>query len=160
MDENHGQDNTNGHCYYLTPSLTFSDAVSRCRDRNSDLAAITSHEIKEDLEFLMEDGASTIWIGGTSIRWVWKQHGNSHDHGSLVEGLFLIPRMNIDLCKNKNTFSDEYVDVESNFWKNEIEPFPSNNLCMLLRGTDGISYWNSEDCTLSQPYICEIGGIS
>ena len=56
-------------------------------------------------------------------------------------------------------FSDQYLDVESNFWKNDMEPFPSTSLCMSLRGTDGISYWNSEDCALSQPYICEIGGI-
>ena len=63
------------------PPLTFSDAVSRCRDRKSDLAAVTSNEIKEDLEFLMEDGPSTIWIGGTSRRWVWKQHDNIFDYG-------------------------------------------------------------------------------
>ena len=82
LDEYHLPVNTYGHCYYLTPSLTFSDAVSLCRTRDSDLAAVTSTQIRANLELLMDAaGHYTIWIGGTSKRWVWKQHDNSHDHG-------------------------------------------------------------------------------
>ena len=82
MDEDYLPDDTNGHCYYRMPSLTFSDAVSLCRTRKSDLAAVTSRQIRADLEFLMDSARLyTIWIGGTSRRWVWKQHDNLFDYG-------------------------------------------------------------------------------
>ena len=54
LDEDYLPDDTNGHCYYRMPSLTFSDAVSLCRTRKSDLAAVTSKQIRADLEFLMD----------------------------------------------------------------------------------------------------------
>ena len=82
-DEVSRSDDIYGHCYYLTPSLPFSDAVSLSRTRNSNMAEITTQQIKDDLKLLMKSGPSIIWIGGTSRRWVWKQHDTSHDDGIL-----------------------------------------------------------------------------